>query len=207
MIATESLPPLAAKALEIWFGPLDDPAYPQAKPKRWFGKDAAFDQELRETFEELARAIAADEDDEGPWLASARGQLARILILDQFTRNMFRDTAQMYALDDEAVDLALLAIETGRDEELHPQERVFCYMPLMHAESIPLQRMCVRQFERMVAEASEGMHEGLSQNLDFAIRHQEIVESFGRFPHRNALLSRESTPAERRFLLTRGSSF
>ena len=207
MCPPRGLPPLAKAALETWFGAMDGDAYPAANPARWFGKDPAFDATLRDAFGELLVAIAMDEDDEGPWLASAHGQLARILVLDQFTRNIYRGSAKMYALDDEALDLALLAIETGRDDELHPQERVFCYMPLMHAESVPLQRMCVRQFERLVAEASDAQHEAFAANLEYALLHLEVIERFGRFPHRNALLYRESTADELRFLMTPGSSF
>ena len=145
--------------------------------------------------------------DPSAWTATARGHLAIVIVLDQFSRNIHRGTPEMYALDDEAVDLVLRGIEDGIDRALTPTERVFFYMPLMHTESIPLQRMCVRFFARLAHETPGEKWAGPQNNVGYAERHREIVERFGRFPHRNEILGRETTEEERLFLLGPGSSF
>jgi len=138
---------------------------------------------------------------------TARGRLAHVLVLDQLSRNMHRDTPDMYRLDDEAQDLVLEGIERGADRALLPLESWFFYMPLMHAESVALQRMCVRLFARLRAEARPADAGMFEDTLDYARQHAVIVERFGRFPHRNQILGRESTEEERAFLEQPGSSF
>lgn len=191
--------------LSTWFGPVDAPDYPQRNDKLWWGKDPAADAELRARFG--AALDAAGRGELASWLATPRGHLAVVILLDQLSRNIHRDTAQMYALDDEAVDLVLRGLEAGVDRALAPRERVFFYMPLMHAESVPLQRKCVRLFKGLAAEVAEGERSAYAGNVDFAIRHLDIVERFGRFPHRNAILGRPSTDEEAEFLTQPGSSF
>lgn len=200
------LPDAAVSVLSTWFGPMDSPAYPAAKGDLWFGKSPEVDADLRTRFGATlaqARAGALNE-----WESTPRGTLALILVLDQFSRNIHRDHAEMYAGDAMAVDLSLKGIEEGTDRKLLPRERVFFYMPLMHAESVALQRMCVRVFERLHEEtAGTPIHSGIGNNVEFAIKHRDIVERFGRFPHRNTILGRESSAEERAFLETPGSSF
>ncbi|MCB9519567.1 MAG: DUF924 domain-containing protein [Myxococcales bacterium] len=191
--------------LSTWFGPTGAPDYPQRNDKLWWGKDPAADAALRARFGETLDAAGRGELE--PWLETPRGHLAVVILLDQLSRNIHRDTAQMYALDDEAVDLVLRGLEAGVDRALAPRERVFFYMPLMHAESVPLQRKCVRLFRRLADGVPEGERAAYSGNVDFAIRHLEIVERFGRFPHRNAILGRVSTDDEAQFLTQPGSSF
>jgi uncharacterized protein (DUF924 family) len=191
--------------LALWFGPLDDPAYPQARASLWWSKDPAVDADIRARFE--ATWIAAGQGGLVTWSATPRGRLAHVLLLDQLARNMHRDTPQMYALDDEAQDLVLQGLLLGVHHALLGQERTFFYMPLMHAESVALQRLCVRLFAQMAEEARPADAEGARRTLDYAHQHAVIVERFGRFPHRNAILGRASTPEEQAFLEEPGSSF
>lgn len=201
-----ALSPHAVDILSTWFGPLDDPTYPQSLGSLWFGKSEAVDRDLTERFASLLdRALTGALND---WATSARGGLALIILLDQFSRNIHRGTPKMYAGDDLAVDLVLQGMETNAAASLHVQEQVFFYMPLMHAESVPLQRLCERKF-RALKEAAEGtaMASGLANNHKFAVDHMVIVDRFGRFPHRNEILGRPNSEEETAFLKTPGSSF
>jgi uncharacterized protein (DUF924 family)/nitroreductase len=194
------------RVLSFWFGELDEQGRAdEAKAKRWWEKDATFDRQIRERFEADRHAILAGERDE--WLATPRGRLAAIIVLDQMSRNMYRDTPGMFEADDEALRLALEGIERGDDLRLATDERAFLYLPLMHSEELAIQRQGVQLFTEFRDELSGELRERISRNLDFAIRHQEIIERFGRFPHRNAILGRASTPEELAFLEQPGSSF
>ena len=164
-------------------------------PARHFGKDPVFDQEIRERFGPVHGQLVLGERD--AWLATPRGRLATIIVLDQFSRNMFRDTPGMFAGDPRALELALEGIAKGDDRALTEAERGFFYMPLMHAEDRALQERSVELF------TASGGEEGAK----FAVMHRDIVRRFGRFPHRNALLGRTSTPEEVEFLAQPGSSF
>jgi uncharacterized protein (DUF924 family) len=171
--------------LEFWF----------ADPARWWRKDPAFDAEIRTRFLELHRAVVrgAHED----WRATPRGALAYVVVLDQFSRNMFRDTAGMFASDAQAAAAARAAVDRGDDRALADTERMFLYMPLMHSEELADQERCVDLFRAL----------GRSNELKYAEQHRDIVRRFGRFPHRNQLLGRASTPVEEEFLKQPGSSF
>lgn len=182
--------------LDLWFG--DRRAPPTAATsKRWFAKDEAFDTMLRERFGEALAAARRGELD--AWASAADGALALIILLDQFGRNCHRGSAAMYAGDAKGLALAEDAIDRGFDRELRPVERTFVYMPFMHAEDLAAQERCVELFRAMGADGA--------QNLEYAIAHRDIVARFGRFPHRNELLGRESTDEEREFLKKPGSSF
>lgn len=183
--------------LDFWFGAPDSATY-GATRNRWFRKDAAFDDELRTRFgAALATALAGGFAD---WTAP-RAALARVLLLDQFTRNCYRDSARAFAGDPQALAAATAAVDREQDRELVPVERWFLYMPFQHAESAAAQRRSLALFARLWHEA------GLADPLRWAERHAAIIERFGRFPHRNALLGRASTPEEAAFLETPGSSF
>ncbi len=194
------------EVLSFWFGELDDQgrADPE-KVSRWFKKDPDFDAEIVERFSDLHSRIAAGERES--WLDTPRGLLAYVIVLDQFSRNMFRGTPKMYATDEQGLQAALKGIERG-DDTSHPfAYRVFLYMPLMHSEELAMQQRCVELFEDF-RDASEGAkRESLENNHDYAVQHLRIVERFGRFPHRNEILGRESTPEEVEFLKQPGSSF
>lgn len=165
----------------------------------WFRKDDAFDAQIRERFGvALAAALAGAY---GEWCDEARGSLARVILLDQFTRNAFRGTPDAFAGDARALATAKDAVGRGYDAALAPQERWFLYMPFEHSEALADQDEAVALFERLAAQT------GLSEPLPWAIRHRDVVRRFGRFPHRNEILGRGSTPDELAFLQQPGSRF
>ena len=182
------------EVLASWFGPRPGPSR-----REWFRKDAAFDASLRERFGEVHAAAAARELE--AWRASAEPMLALVLVLDQFSRNFFRDDARAFAQDRHALECATQALERGDDLGLLPVQRQFLYLPFEHSEDLRDQARSLELFASL-----EGFEEtrGLSE---WARRHQAIVARFGRFPHRNALLGRASTPEEIAFLETPGSGF
>jgi uncharacterized protein (DUF924 family) len=190
--------------LEFWFGPAG--SAPLAGSTKWWTKDAAFDHEIKARFESTIAAAAAGELD--AWKATPRGRLALVVVLDQFSRNAYRGTARSFAQDARARDLALEALDAGEDRLLEPIERSFLYMPLMHAENADLQRKCIAAFQRLCdVTTPQDLQKYTANNLDFAKKHAEIIERFGRFPHRNDILGRDSTPEEIEFLKQPGSSF
>ena len=188
--------------LSFWFGELDESGAPsEARRARWWKKSPELDAEIRERFEPVRDALCAGEL-EG-WRETRRGRLAYVILLDQLSRNMYRDTPRMYEEDERAVEAALEAIEAGDPERLRYHERWFLYMPLMHAEDLKHQERCVALF----AELGERFPEHGDGGHGYAVRHRDIVARFGRFPHRNEILGRESTDEERAFLEEPGSSF
>lgn len=191
---------------DFWFGKLDDEGCAsEERAKSWFTKNPDFDQEIREKFEGLYEEIVAGEHED--WLETVRGLLSYVIVLDQFSRNMFRDTAKMYAADEKALAVAKKGIERGDDKELPFAARKFLYMPLMHSEDLADQQRCQQLFEQWRDEEEGEKREELEVNVGYAIRHLVIVERFGRFPHRNWILGRETTEEEEEFLKTPGSSF
>lgn len=192
--------------LSEWFGDLGDDSVPAPeKRKRWFNGGAAFDSLLRERFGETLEAARRGELEH--WAKSPRGALALAIVLDQFSRNIYRNQATMYAADELAQRVALEAIERGDDRQLLPMQRLFLYMPLMHAEDREHQTRCVSLFEDLCQEGEGPESKLLESNLDYARRHSDIVQRFGRFPHRNRVLGRETSPEEEEFLKRPGSSF
>lgn len=185
--------------LDFWFLTPDHPGY--GKPRaEWFRKDAAFDDEIRRCFGNLiATALNGGLED---WCATPEGSLAYILVLDQFTRNVFRDTAEAFGGDALSLSAAVIALDRDFDKALPPIRRWFVYMPLEHAEDLAMQDRCVALFTALVEEDAT-----FRDALDYAVRHRDIVARFGRFPHRNALLGRTSTQEEIEFLKLPGSRF
>lgn len=185
----------AAAVLDFWFAP------PDGARAEWFRKDAAFDARILARFGALIEAAVAG--GLGDWdAAGAPGALARILLLDQFTRNVWRDTPGAFSGDALALRAALALVDSGADLTLPPWRRAFVYLPFEHAEDAAQQRRAVALFERLAAAAP-----GFEGMLDFARRHRDVIARFGRFPHRNAILGRASTPAELDFLAQPGSRF
>jgi len=160
----------------------------EAGPSKWFSKDDAFDQSCRDRF--LPTYEAAARGDLNEWELTPEGALAVILLLDQFPRNMFRGDRTTYKTDPAALLAADRAIERGYDREVDPQLRAFFYLPFMHSEDLPDQQRSVSLNEEL----------GAPESIKFAHHHRDIVAKFGRFPHRNAILGRESTPDEIAFL-------
>jgi uncharacterized protein (DUF924 family) len=163
---------------------------------QWWGKDPAFDQEIRDRFADTYRRAVAGEL--AAWRETPEGRLAEIIVLDQFPRNMFRDQAAAFAQDPLARRLTHQAVASGADQDLTPRQRAFLYMPLMHSEDAADHEEAVRLF---------ASHPDLVNNLEFENRHKAIIDRFGRYPHRNAILGRTSTPEELEFLSQPGSSF
>jgi uncharacterized protein (DUF924 family) len=189
--------------LRVWFG--EPGSSPFASSKKWFTKDEAFDRALREQFEETLDAAARGELD--GWRASPREEVALVILLDQISRNIHRGTPRSFAQDELSRAVTLEMLAKGVDRTLGLAERYFVLMPLMHAEDVALQRRCVAEFEALLADTSEEARAMLTSAVDYAKKHAVIVERFGRFPHRNAILGRASTPEEIEFLGQPGSSF
>ncbi len=175
------------RVLAFWFEDL--------QPADWFKKSAELDRRIAEDFAECHCAAAAGEL--FLWRQTAVGRLAEVIVLDQFSRNIYRDRAAAFTWDGMALVLAQQAVACGADQQLSEAQRAFLYMPFMHSESRLIQRESLRLFGEL----------GREDNLRFARRHAEIIEQFGRYPHRNALLGRESSEAERAFLREPGSAF
>jgi uncharacterized protein (DUF924 family) len=202
-----STPPETAEAvLSFWFGPPDpDGRADDVHRRRWFVKDDAFDALLRERFLADHEAVVARRCED--WLATPRGRLAYVIILDQLSRNMFRGTAGMFAHDAQARTAAALGIDRGEDARLHADQRPFLYMPSMHSEDLADQDRCVALFTALRDGADPAHRAAAEGGVKFAAMHRDIIARFGRFPHRNALLGRASTPSEEAFLKEPGSSF
>jgi len=160
----------------------------EAGPKRWFGKDAAFDGEFKARFEAAHHAAATGTLD--AWASDAEGALALVILLDQLPRNAWRGSGHTYATDGKALATARAAVDAGLDRQIEDEAlRAFFYLPFMHAESLPEQERSVLLNQTAGADS-----------LRFAMHHRDIILRFGRFPHRNAVLGRRSTEAEQRFL-------
>lgn len=184
--------------LEFWFGD-ESPAAVEASWKRWFRGGEATDREIRSRFAGLVEAARRGEL--AAWRATSRGRLALVILLDQFGRNLYRGTAAAFAADAEALALALDGIETGLDRALSPLERVFLYMPMQHAESREVQQRSVATYAALAdVDAPEHVRSVLRSSADYARQHRDIIERFGRFPHRNAVLGRPSTAEELEYL-------
>jgi uncharacterized protein (DUF924 family) len=184
---TGDTPPEAGTVLSYWFGAL--------KPKQRFARNLAVDADIRRQFADLHRRLSVDVPAE--WTATPRGLLATVIVLDQFSRNLHRDSPLAFSNDAAALALVERALTRHDDAALSPEERHFLYMPLMHAEDAARQRRCVVLMERL----------GIGEALDYALKHKAIIDRFGRFPHRNAALGRKSTQEEQEFLAEPGSSF
>jgi len=175
------------EVIHFWFDELET--------KQWWTKDTRLDQDIRDRFLDIhGQAVR---DTLSHWRSEPAGRLAEIIVLDQFSRNIFRDKPEAFDADEKALNLAQAAIDIGADKELETSKKPFLYMPFMHSESPSVH-------ERAVAIFSEP---GLEGTLEFELKHKKIIDRFGRYPHRNKILGRESTTEELEFLGTPGSSF
>lgn len=169
------------------------------KIRRWYMGGPALDTEIRSRFGSLVeRALAGEVDD---WKQTARGRLALILLLDQFTRSIYRDDPKMYSGDAKAQALAVEAFDRGIDRELSVEERQFLIMPLTHAENLALQERSAAVMSALREEAADFQKPPLAMGVEQTTKYRELIARFGRFPHRNAILGRTSTPEEQAFLL------
>jgi uncharacterized protein (DUF924 family) len=186
----------AAAVLDFWFG-----APPLTRRVEWFRKSDEFDSQVRLQFGATVEAALAGNLQDS-WHPSVEGRLAQVLLLDQFTRNIFRGTARAFAGDPQALRLSLALLDEQADRGLPPLQRWFIYMPLEHAEDLALQDRSVELFAAVAQEDPT-----MADVLDYAERHRDVVRLFGRFPHRNALLGRQSSAEEVAFLKQPGAGF
>lgn len=175
------------QVLDFWFNELI--------PAQWFTKDPALDEQIKQRFGALHQQASASEL--FGWRDTAQGRLAEIIVLDQFSRNIWRDQPQAFAADTQALALAQEGVRLGVDQALSVIERSFFYMPYMHSESLIIHQQAVQLYRQP----------GLEVNLDFEYKHLAILQRFGRYPHRNTILGRVSTEEELAFLKQPGSSF
>lgn len=190
----------AQDVLDFWFLPIGVKGH-NTQRAEWFRKDDAFDREIFRLFGDIVEdglgGGLRQWDDEG-----TQGVLARILVLDQFTRNIYRGTPKAFAGDALALEAALAIDDSGANQTLPPVQRAFAYMPFEHAESLSMQDRSVILFDKLAASTA-----GFESMLDYAKRHRDVIRKFGRFPHRNEILGRTSTLEEVEFLKTPGSGF
>ncbi|MEK2647040.1 DUF924 family protein [Bdellovibrio sp. BCCA] len=173
--------------LDFWFEEID--------PSFWFMKDDLFDQQIRTRFSKTYDYVVAGNS--AGWRQTPEGRLSEVIVLDQFARNMFRDTPKAFAADPLALHLAQEAVRVGDDQKISLEQRSFIYMPYMHSEDPEVHKKAVELFSQ----------KGLENGLKYEILHKNIIDRFGRYPHRNRVLGRTSTPEEIEFLKTPGSSF
>lgn len=190
----------------FWFGTdADDAVTAKQQSALWWAKRDETDTLIRQRFEESV--VAAGRGELQAWSGDPHGRLALIILLDQFTRNIYRDTPGAFSLDSQARALCLSGLAAGDDKSLRAIQRVFFYLPLEHSENVEHQRRSVDLFAALAAEAPLQNKALFAGFADYAVKHQVIIERFGRFPHRNAILGRPSTPEEVEFLKQPGSSF
>lgn len=173
--------------LRFWFEEIDQ--------SQWWAKDDDFDKLIIERFSEVHAKATRCELFE--WRIDAKGRLAEVIVLDQFSRNMFRGSPLAFANDSLSLALAQEAISAKADEVLSPIERSFLYMPFMHSESLKIHEVAIELYQK----------NGIQNNFDFELKHKQIIEKFGRYPHRNSILGRKSTEEEIEFLKQPGSGF
>lgn len=192
--------------LAFWFGDKDDDVACAAEQAQlWWSKNADTDAAIGVRFGALIDA--ASEGQLGDWGEYPVSALARMILVDQFRRNVYRGTAQAFSVDAQAQRWCLEGLARGQDQELPAIQRLFFYLPLEHAEDLALQEHGVALFEKLLNDVPEAHRETFGGFLDFARRHRDVIKRFGRFPHRNEILGRESTPEELAFLEQPGSSF
>lgn len=199
--------PTPGAVLDYWFGPTrDDHVAANRQHKLWFTKSDTTDQFIRDRFLDLHAALNAGLAD--VWAnQGARARLAAIIVLDQFSRNMFRGQPAAFASDPLALKLARDGIARGEDSDLSELERSFFYLPFEHSESLMDQDESVALFTRLSADARSVFRPICESSHDYAEQHREIIRTFGRFPHRNAILGRANTAAEAEYLATPGAGF
>ncbi|MDN5925056.1 MAG: DUF924 domain-containing protein [Xanthomonadales bacterium] len=193
------------EVVDFWLGQSAAGAPDKQQMARWFKADPALDSEIERRFGTTLMAARGGQRDH--WTATPRGWLALLIVLDQFSRNIHRGTAQAFAADAQARAIALAGIERGDDQLVAPLARLFCYLPLEHAEDLSLQHRSVALFTALHADADDAQRALLATTLDYAHQHAQVIERFGRFPHRNRILGRVDTPEELLYLAQPGAGF
>ncbi|MFA5059698.1 MAG: DUF924 family protein [Candidatus Omnitrophota bacterium] len=197
--------------LNFWFENISDETHIDKNKmpfKKWFMKDKNFDAQIKKEFEPDLGLVKSG--GYKMWEKSSRGRLALIILCDQLSRNMYRDSSRMFETDPLALELSLRSVNDRSDEELRLIERVFLYMPFQHAEDLKIQEISLKVFSELVQEVrikNPGNVSYYEYTLQFAKRHFDIIKRFNRFPHRNKILGRASTLEEQEFLKNPGSGF
>lgn len=192
------LPERAAEILDYWFGYLPNPGYiPDNKVSIWIGGVPEMDRQLGNFSQDVLKVRTGEYNS---WRETPRGRLALIILLDQLPRHLYRNRPQEFSSDPMARGLTIEGIQKGDDRQLYPIERAFFYLPLKHAEDPAMQRMSVAAYQRLLADAPPEIRPEMQDFLDYAIANQQQIARFGRFPARNAILRRNSTPEEVSFL-------
>lgn len=192
-----------SEIIKFWFG--NNPDDPFEHSPRWWKKSSDYDAQITQMFKETLDI--ADTPDIMAWKNDASAILAYILLTDQFPRNMYRDTGKMFGYDALALAATLDGIKTDVFRKFNTAEKQFFFMPLMHSEDIEIQEQSLKYYQHLVDTAPTNLKDTAEKIYDFALRHYDIIKMFGRYPHRNHLLHRPSTPEEQAFLQTEGSSF
>ncbi|MGB2693251.1 MAG: DUF924 family protein [Thermodesulfobacteriota bacterium] len=196
------------RVLNFWFGNLKEKELPSEEyRKKWWIKDHKNDMQIKDSFsDDLDLARRGELDD---WKTTPAGAMALILLFDQFTRNIYRDTREAFSQDQKALEICINGLNKAFDDTLHPIQRAFYYMPLMHSEDMSMQEKSIECFSNLAKEfkTPQSIAKMVSGSFEYAMKHYEIVKRFGRYPHRNAILGRESTLEELEFLSGPGSSF
>ena len=185
---------------QFWFGPLDDAGFAAPQQNRlWFSASEETDATLRSRFGHLVTRALAGELNQ--WAADDMGLIALVLLLDQFTRNIYRGTPESFAGDAAALELVQPVLASGRHEALPPVHQVFLFMPLEHCEDLAAQEKCIRLFGELAGRSDA---DRINESVRYAVAHRDVIAQFGRFPHRNAILGRESTEEELAYLEKHG---
>jgi len=192
--------------LDFWFAGtgMDSPRV-DSRMDRWFGVDEDFDRQIREEFGDLVQQASANKLMD--WADTPEGCLALIILLDQFRRNIYRGSAEAFTLDHVALKLCIDRTIAGDHKKLDAIQRLFFFMPLQHAESVPVQIKSVEIFQALAEDSTDTMRETFLTAAQFAELHHDIVVEFGRFPHRNDILGRQNTDAEATFIAGDGPNF
>jgi uncharacterized protein (DUF924 family) len=192
--------------LNFWFdGCEQDAPHIDARMDRWFGADETLDTEIRDRFGDLVTRASAGELDH--WGEDPKGRLALIILLDQFRRNIFRGRAEAFDCDKQALKLCVDGIVSRAYKKLRPEEQIFFFMPLQHTESRKLQDKSVSIYQALAKNVSETLRETFLTTAQFAELHRDIIDQYGRFPHRNKVLGRDNTADEEAYLSADGTAF
>lgn len=201
--------------LEFWFGeessqlneaqPRSSQDIAKQQSKLWWSKDETIDNDILQRFEPTLKALLTGHY--SSWFETPQGRLAAIIVLDQFSRNMYRDNAHAFTQDSLALHWALQGIRQGDDKKLTPLQKVFFYLPLEHCEQLNMQNLAIEKFEQLAADSPASFSDLANGFLNYAQQHQQVIARFGRFPHRNPILNRDSTQEEQEYLAQPGSGF
>jgi len=202
----------AKTVLDFWFGKDSEQTQPRSaqdiskqQSKLWWSKNETIDADIQQRFEPTLKALLTG--NYPSWFETPQGRLAAIIVLDQFSRNMYRNNAQAFTQDSLALHWALEGIRKGDDKKLTPLQKVFFYLPLEHCEQLNMQNLAIEKFEQLASDAPASFADLAHGFVSYAHQHQEVIARFSRFPHRNRLLNRTSTTEEETYLAQPGSGF